>query len=167
MKSLLFQVFEWDSMTVWHHLSMVLWHVLTTYEKRLNCLNFVTTYRRSVHRQKGPPITAAFAASDSSYHHLNIWKLTESGHNVVTTFFLFSKCWSCLTHSHNASAVSQTFFCDSEYDHLSYPDPAFCLVITRNVPIFAHDKRGPWRRDWNMIIYSYVCWGIVVSVWPW
>ena len=28
-------------------------------------------------------------------------------------------------------------------------------------------KRDPCRRDWNMIIYSYVCWGNVVSVWQW
>ena len=27
--------------------------------------------------------------------------------------------------------------------NLPYPDPAFYLVSTKNVPIFAHDKRGP------------------------
>ena len=61
------------------------------------------------------------------------------------TFFLFSKCLGFFTHSHNASAVSLIFFCDSEYDQSLVPSPdrAFCLVSTNNVPIFAHDKKGP------------------------
>ena len=35
----------------------------------------------------GPPITAAFAVSDRSYHHLNIRRLSQGPHNVVMTFF--------------------------------------------------------------------------------
>ena len=116
-------------------------------EKRLNCLKFVTTYCCNVHGQKGSPITAAFAASDRSYH-LNIWRLGESCHNVVTTFFLFSKCLICLTHSHNASAVSLIFFCDSEYDQSLVPRSHF---------LFGQHQERPdicaWR-DWNMIMYS-------------
>ena len=121
-------------------------------EKRLNCLKFVTTYCCNVHGQKGSPITAAFAASDRSYH-LNIWRLGESCHNVITTFFLFSKCLICLTHSHNASAVSLIFFCDSEYDQ--------SLVLRSRFPVWSAPrtsrylrmtKSDPCRRDWNMII---------------
>ena len=68
-------------------------------EKRLNCLKFVITYCRNVHRQKGLPITAVYRTGRTTT------RTSEGCHNVVTTFFFFSKCLSCLTHSHNASVV--------------------------------------------------------------
>ena len=140
-------------MTVWHRLSTVFW-------EEVELFKLVTTCYGNVHRQKGPTIIAAFAASDRSYHHLKIRRLSQVSHRVRChdIFFLFSKCLICLTHSHNASAVSLIFFCDSEYD-LSYRDPTFCLVSTKNVPIFAHDEIETW-------LCIHVCCDNVVSVLP-
>ena len=46
--------------------------------------------------------------------------------------------------------------------NLSYP-----AQIPLSVWSAPRTSRDPRRRDWNMIIYSYVSWGNVVSVWPW
>ena len=80
-----------------------------------------------------------------------IWT-SEGWEKVVTTlsrhFFLFSKCLICLTHSHNVSAVSLIFFCDSEYDQ---------SLVPRSHYLFGQHQERPdicaWR-DWNMIMYS-------------
>ena len=135
-------------MTVWHRLSTVFW-------EEVELFKLVTTCYGNVHRQKGPTIIAAFAASDRSYHHLKIRRLSQVSHRVRChdIFFLFSKCLICLTHSHNASAVSLIFFCDSEYDQ--------SLVLRSRFPVWSAPrtsrylrmtKSDPCRRDWNMII---------------
>ena len=135
-------------------------------EKRLNCLKFVTTYCCNVHGQKGSPITAAFAASDRSYH-LNIWRLGESCHNVVTTFFLFSKCLICLTHSHNASAVSLIFFCDSEYDQSLVPRSHFLFGQHQERPDICAWQKGIPADEIETWLSIHVCCDNVVSVLPW
>ena len=95
-------------------------------------------------------------------------KVVTSSHNVDTTFFLFSKCLSWLTHSHNASAVSLIFFCDSEYDQSLVPRSRFLLGHYKERPdICAWQKGTPEDEIETRLSDSYVCWSNVVSVWPW
>ena len=84
-------------------------------------------------------------------HPKVVRKLPQGCHDI---FFLFSKC---LTYSHNASAVSLIFFCDSEYDQ--------SLVLRSRFPVWSAPrtsrylrmtKSDPCRRDWNMIIL-FIC----------
>ena len=53
--------------------------------------------------------------------------------------------------------------------NLSYPAQILLSVWSapRTSQYLRMTKRDPRRRDWNMIIYPYVSWGNVVSVWPW
>ena len=124
-------------MTVWHRLSTVLWDVVTTYWEEVELFKICHNILWKCSSSKGLPITAAFAVSERSYHHLNIRRLSQGSHSIrCHDIFLFSKCFDCFTHSHNASAVSLIFFCGSEYDQslVPSPDSAFCLVSTKNVP---------------------------------
>ena len=147
-----------DAMIVWHRLSTMLWDFVTTYWEEVelfklchNILSYCLSSKRSTNHcclcsigQVVPPLE----------HPKVVRKLPQGCHDIS---FLFSKCLSCLTYSHNASAVSLIFFCNSEYDQ--------SLVLRSRFPVWSAPrtsrylrmtKSDPCRRDWNMIIL-FIC----------
>ena len=96
---------------------------------------------------------------------------SEGCHKVLTayvamTFFLFSKCLGFFTHSHNASAVSLIFFCDSEYDQSLVPRSRFLFGQHKERPDICAWQKGILADEIETLSDSYVCWGNVKSSVP-